>query len=130
MIKINFNIPPDFQVDQRALQRRAEQVLTDYLVDEVQFDLSIVDVAQMTTLNEQWLHHSGSTDVLSFPQGTIKENDFPLLPDQLRHLGEIVICYPVAVAAAQKRGKLVTAQLEFYLEHGLMHLLGYHHEAD
>jgi probable rRNA maturation factor len=44
------------------------------------------------------------------------------------HLGDIVISFPEAVRAAKRFGKLVDKQICFYLEHGLMHLLGYHHD--
>lgn len=83
----------------------------------------------MKILNESQLKHQGTTDVLSFPQHE-KNNleDFPLPPAFAPHLGDVVISFPEAVQTAKKFGKLVDEQLAFYLEHGLMHLLGYHHD--
>jgi len=67
--------------------------------------------------------------VLSFPQHEKKQlNDFPLPSGEPTHLGEIVISFPQAVVMAKRYGKMVDDQLSLYLEHGLMHLLGYHHE--
>jgi len=43
-------------------------------------------------------------------------------------LGDIVVSFPEAVATAKRFGKLVDGQICFYVEHGLMHLLGFHHE--
>lgn len=83
----------------------------------------------MKELNESKLHHEGTTDVLSFPQHERHQlDDFPLPAEIPPHLGDIVICYPVAVKAAQRYGKMVDEQIGFFLEHGLMHLLGYHHD--
>jgi probable rRNA maturation factor len=72
--------------------------------------------------------------VLSFPQQdpeqpdkSFKEEpkDAPALP---RQLGDIVVCFPEAVKEAQKLGRMVDDQICFLVEHGLMHLLGYHHD--
>jgi probable rRNA maturation factor len=43
------------------------------------------------------------------------------------HLGDIVISFPAAVDNARRFGKKVDDQICFFVEHGLMHLLGYHH---
>jgi probable rRNA maturation factor len=89
----------------------------------------VVGARKIKLLNESKLHHMGSTDVLSFPQHEKHQlNDFPLPPEMPPHLGDIVISYPEAINTARKFGKLVDDQVSFYLEHGLMHLLGYHHD--
>jgi probable rRNA maturation factor len=82
----------------------------------------------MKHLNETVVKHEGVTDVLSFPHHEKDQlHDWPLPAGVPPQLGEIVICFPVAVKEAKTRGKMVDAQLKFYLEHGLMHLLGHHH---
>ena len=55
-------------------------------------------------------------------------DDAVLADGQLRQLGDIVVCYPVARAEAAKKGKLVDDQLCFLVDHGMHHLLGFHHE--
>jgi len=65
---------------------------------------------------------------LSFPQHEKnKLDDFPLPEGVPPHLGDIVVCFPVAVKEAEKFGRLVDDQISFYVEHSLLHLLGYHH---
>jgi len=66
---------------------------------------------------------------LSFPQHEKdKLDDFPLPAGMPPHLGDVVLSFPEAVKTAKKYGKRVDQQLCFYLEHGMMHLLGYHHD--
>jgi rRNA maturation RNase YbeY len=55
-------------------------------------------------------------------------NDFPLPEGFPPHLGDIVVSFPEAVNNARKYGKMVDDQICFFIEHGMMHLLGYHHD--
>lgn len=127
MIQINYFIDPQFSVDQSALEQTAKQLLAEYEVDDVQLDLSVVSEDKIKQLNQEYMQRGGVTDVLSFPQQALGKNQFPANSEELLHLGDIVICYPVAEKAANQSSKSVTDQLSFYLEHGLLHLLGYHH---
>ena len=99
------------------LRRLARWLLIDKL-GRNNFDLSIQLVAApaMAQLNEQFLQHSGSTDVITF--------DYTETGSAVLH-GEIVIC--LADAAAQAREFRVTWQSELarYLIHGLLHLIDY-----
>lgn len=98
-------------------------------MNDVQCDVSVVGSRKIKQLNEKYLDHEGDTDVLSFPQLKHGQSDqFPAPEEALTHLGEVVISFPEAVAKAKRYGKMVDEQLCFYLEHGLMHLLGYHHD--
>ncbi len=71
----------------------------------------------------------GATDVLSFPLND-SSDDRPFIssPDGILRLGDIVVCYSVAVEEALEKQCKVDSQIQFLAEHGLMHLLGYHHE--
>ncbi len=129
MIKVNFFISSRYQVDRDTLRTKVKQVLQDNNVDDVQLDVAVVGKRKIKQLNEEQLKHEGATDVLSFPNFNNKQQiqQFPHPDDELPHLGEIVISFPEAVETAKRYGKMVDNQLSFYLEHGLMHLLGYHH---
>jgi len=128
MLKINFFNECQQNIDQSAIEKKAAKVLQEYGVDDVQFDLSMVSPEKIQEYNEKYLNHQGKTDVLSFPHHTAQQRqDVPLPPGELLHLGEILICLEVAEQAATDSGRSLTDQLCFYTEHGLMHLLGYHH---
>jgi len=129
MIQVNFFIGSRYPVKRKLLRETVERVLANHNIANAQVDISIVGSRKITTLNESQLKHSGETDVLSFPQHEKNAlNDFPLAAEILPHLGDIVISFPEAVRSAKKYGRLVDNQICFYLEHGLMHLMGYHHD--
>ena len=129
MIKINLYVGSRYPVNRKIIRECASNLLTNHQIDHAQVDVSIVGSRKIKQLNEERLQHQGVTDVLSFPQHEKDQlNEVPLPSDIPPHLGDVVICYPVAVDYARRYGKLVDQQLCFYLEHGLMHLLGYHHD--
>ena len=88
---------------------------------ESEVHIVIVDDARMTELNEQFLGHPGSTDVLAF--AFVAEN--PLPPDdEVQVAGEIYVCLDVAVAAAGEYGNSLGEECVLYAVHGMLHLLG------
>ena len=129
MIVINLFIGSRSPVNRKLLRQAAKSVLAEHNVSHAQVDVSVVGTRKIKHLNESELKHSGETDVLSFPQHERKQlDDFPMPEGIPPHLGDIVISFPEAVSSARKYGKCVDDQLCFYLQHGLLHLLGYHHE--
>jgi probable rRNA maturation factor len=130
MIKVNFFNKKQFEFDQEKLVAKIEQVLKEHKIEHAQLDLSLVGNKKITQLNEQYLNHSGPTDVLSFPtyENVDQIKKAPASSDQPPHIGQLVISYPYVLAEAKSSGKSLANQLSFYIEHGLLHLLGYHHE--
>lgn len=129
MIRVNFFIGSRYPVDRPKLRERVATVLKQHNIDHAQVDVSVVGQRKIKRLNEEQLQHAGPTDVLSFPHHDKHRLDEVPLPAIIPpHLGDIVISFPEAVKTARRFGKRVDDQLCFYLEHGLMHLLGYHHE--
>lgn len=129
MIITNLHIGSRFPVNRAVLRETVTRVLQHHGVEEAQVEVSVVGQRKMKQLNEGLMKHEGTTDVLSFPQHERHQlNDFPMPAGMPPLLGDVVICFPVAVENARRYGKRVDEQLAFYLEHGLMHLLGYHHD--
>ncbi len=129
MIQTNLFVGSRYPVNRKLIRSRVQEFLKDKGVDHAMVDVSIVGKRKIKQLNEGQLKHEGITDVLSFPQHEKKQlEDFPLPEGMPPHLGDVVICFPVAVSTARRFGRMVDDQIVFYLEHGLMHLLGYHHE--
>lgn len=129
MIEINLFVGSRYPVNRKKVREAAKVLLKEHGIDHAQIDVSIVGTRKIKELNESKLKHKGDTDVLSFPQHDRGElNDFPLPEGIPPHLGDIVISFPKAVTTAKRYGKMVDDQICFYLEHGLMHLMGYHHD--
>jgi probable rRNA maturation factor len=80
--------------------------------------VAIVPDARVRALNRQYRRKDRATDVLSFPAGE---------PGQL---GDVVIAYGVARRQAAEAGHPIATELRVLALHGLLHLLGYDHEAD
>lgn len=129
MIHIELVIGSRYLVNRKKIRDSAVRVLQEHRISHGQISISIVGARKIKSLNEGMLKHEGVTDVLSFPQQNhTSERGFPLPEGMPPHLGDIVICFPVAVQQAKRYGKRVDDQLNFYTEHGLLHLLGYHHD--
>lgn len=129
MILVNVYIGSRYPVDRKKMRSAVARVLQAHGIDHAQVDISVVGSRKMKELNESKLKHEGTTDVLSFPQHERHDlHDFPLPAEIPPHLGDIVVSFPEAVKTARRFGKMVDDQICFYIEHGLMHLLGYHHD--
>ena len=83
-------------------------------------DLSIAIVSdrRMRALNRQFRGKDKVTDVLSFPA------------DSRGFMGDIVIAAGVSKRQAREAGHSAQTELRVLALHGLLHLLGYDHEAD
>lgn len=87
---------------------------------DTELSLRLVDIEEMTGLNQTWRGKSGPTNVLSFPSDLPDELNLPLL-------GDIVICAPVVKREAREQGKPLDAHWAHMTIHGTLHLLGYDH---
>ncbi len=115
-------------LDLTAFERLAAFVLErEEAPDAVELSVAVVEIAEMTELNERYRGKEGPTDVLSF------ECDDPcavVSPGEPVALGDVVIAPEVAEAQAAEYGHTVEQELNLLLVHGVLHLLGYDHEDD
>ncbi len=96
-------------------------------------ELSIVlcDNDYIKELNRTYRGFDSATDVLSFAMNE-KSADEPIYGDEdgVDLLGDIVISVEKAMEQAQEYGHAFTRELGFLIVHGILHLLGYDHEAE
>jgi len=86
--------------------------------------VALVDVAEMSALNERYRDKQGPTDVLSFP---CDDPDAMVAEGEPVTLGDIIIAPEVAEEHAREYGQTIEAELNLLLVHGVLHLLGYDH---
>jgi len=91
-----------------------------------QVSIALVSDATMRRLNRDFRRVDRPTDVLSFPAAepggrTRGPGDF---------LGDLAIATGVAGRQAREMGHSLQTELRILALHGLLHLLGYDHEAD
>lgn len=84
--------------------------------------ISYVDGRIMRKLNREHRGISQVTDILSFPVKPEK--------GAFQHLGDLVICLPVAEKIAKKLKVSRRREVETLVIHGFLHLCGYDHEKD
>ena len=107
----------------RKLDTRLLRVITRWLLSDAlqvqTFQLAVYVVApdEMTHLNETFLKHKGSTDVLTF--------DYSEDAEATSVLGEIFVCAEEAVIQSARFRTDWRSELVRYVVHGTLHLLGY-----
>ena len=100
--------------------------------------LTAVTEDEIRQINRENRNIDRATDVLSFPMLEFKEGklavpveecDYELDKDGNRvfNLGDIVLCYDIAVKQAEEYGHSVEREVLFLIAHSLLHLLGYDH---
>ena len=111
-----------YLVSRDKIRQAIKSLLVSERLNDVEVSISIVGARKIRKLNRQWRQIDKETDVLSFPLEEARD-----ITGTLR-LGDIVVCYPVAIKQAQTENKLVDDKINELVEHGLRHLLGQHHE--
>jgi len=99
--------------------------------------IAIVSDAAIRRLNRTYRGVNRATDVLSFPaegpvaQGSkVGRTTEPRKSLKRRYLGDIAIAMGVAGRQARAEGHALSTEVRVLALHGLLHLLGYDHEAD
>ncbi len=118
------------RVEAAWLRKLTEKVLLAEKAGQgAEVSLYITGEKKIHDLNKQFLDEDRPTDVLSFPMLEGRGGwEFVEAPDKTVHLGEVIICYPVAVRQAEEHGHSVEKEIAILLVHGLLHLLGYDHD--
>ena len=101
----------------RRLRDRARRYLSAVGRADAELSILLVGDAAIRRLNRAWRGKDAATDVLSFPQAA---PGGPLL-------GDVVISLDTAERVARREGRGVGAELDRYLAHGILHLLGHDH---
>lgn len=76
--------------------------------------------------------HVGQQDIKVGESGELNfdlKQDAPL-QHTLPHVGQLVLCLAVINANATAAGQPLSRELEWVVEHGMLHLVGFHHEHD
>jgi probable rRNA maturation factor len=128
MIKVSVNKQSNYPVGVTALKKKLSAfLLKQGIVSSAEVSVAIVGEAKMMEIGNKYLKDKKLHNVLSFTPGETKVN-FIFPPDGIIHLGEIIICYPLAVREAGEENVLTNERVCELAEHGALHLLGIHHK--
>ena len=96
-------------------------------LDNVSFNLIIVDNEYIHELNRDYRNIDRETDVITF---ALEDEDSIILPNDERVLGDIYISIDKASSQALEYGHSLLRELSFLAVHGFYHLLGYDHMTE
>lgn len=103
------------------LRRIIRCLLTDLLaIQTADLGVFIVAAPEMARLNERFLGHAGTTDVITFDYA-----DAAAVHSVPELHGEIFVCLDEAVTQARRFRTSWPAELVRYIVHGVLHLRGY-----
>jgi len=129
-VRVTIDSGARYKVDRAGIRQVVERTVRDQgVVSEAEVNVSMVGERKMKELHEKYMETYEATDVLSFPlEDSHDGSGFVPYPDKILRLGDIVVCYPVAVRQAGENNRMVDEEIAFLVEHGCLHLLGVHHE--
>ncbi|MGD1089893.1 MAG: rRNA maturation RNase YbeY [Verrucomicrobiota bacterium] len=105
------------KINSRLLKKIVGTLLTELEIQETELGINLVAAPKMALVNETFLQHKGSTDVITFDYRDKTEGTF------LR--GELFVCVDEAFLQALKYGTNWQSEVVRYIVHGVLHLLGH-----
>ena len=96
-------------------------------LENVSFNLIIVDNDYIHELNKNYRNIDRETDVITF---ALEDEDTLVMPSDERILGDIYISIDRARSQAEDFGHSLLRELSFLAVHGFYHLLGYDHMTE
>lgn len=130
MISVLFKADSKYPIERKRLRKTVQKFLSEQgIKHDINVGVIIVGDRKMQELNKKYHQTEGTTDVLSFSQmeSTDEDPGEPKLMD-LDYLGDVVVSWPQAVKQAIERNQTVDDEIDFLVQHGLLHLLGIHHD--
>jgi probable rRNA maturation factor len=125
-VKILIYVESRYKVSRKRIKSAIWSVLEENrVVSPMEVSVAIVGDRKMAKLNKQYRNKEGTTNVLSFP---LSEGAPSYLPTDIMRLGDIVISYPMVIKEASAQEKMVDDRVDELVQHGMLHLLGLHHE--
>jgi len=118
------------KLDVRQLRKTAMALLGELQVAKAELGVTFVADKEMTLVNETFLQHEGSTDVITFDHTPEQESRRKVVRDAIH--GELFICVDEAIRQAKRFRTTWQSELTRYIVHGVLHLLGHddHRAAD
>lgn len=122
-----FFVESRYKINRKRLKQAITATLDENGVKTpVEISVAIVGDRKMSMLNKKYRDKEGTTNILSFP---VQEGEKMELPqDNIVRLGDIVISYPVLIKESASEDMLVDDRADMLIRHGLLHLMGIHHQ--
>jgi probable rRNA maturation factor len=103
------------EINVRLLKQIVNGLFAELIVAEAELGINLVGAREMTLVNETFLQHEGSTDVITFDHSKKRK--------QLH--GELFVCVDEAILQAKVFKTNWQSEIIRYIVHGVLHLLGH-----
>jgi probable rRNA maturation factor len=124
------------KINRRRLKKIANALLAELEIKKAEIGICLATAPEMTRLNETFLKHKGSTDVITFDYANkVAQASRLPRPSNRRQSssrdgcatlhGEIFVCVDEAVLQARQFGTSWQSEVIRYLVHGVLHLLAF-----
>ncbi len=108
------------KINTRLFKQIVGELFCELEIADAELGINLVATREMTLVNETFLQHTGTTDVITFDHAEKKQAK----PTHSIH-GELFICVNVALTQAKVFQTTWQAEIVRYIVHGVLHLLGY-----
>lgn len=105
------------------LKKYVEHITKKLEIEQAIFNIILVNEQEIHDLNKNYRGVDRKTDVITFAL----EDGATFKNPEIRMLGDIYLCIPVAYEQAQIYGHSRIREICFLATHGVLHLLGYDH---
>ena len=116
-----------YKVNRKRIKQTVENVVTkNEISSPVEVSVAIVGDRKMRELSKKYKGEDKTRNILSFSQ--TEGEAIPVSNGETLRLGDIVLSYPQVIRDASRDEMLVDDKVDQLVEHGMLHLLGVHHE--
>jgi probable rRNA maturation factor len=123
------------KINSRRLKQIVSALLAELKIERAELGINLVSSQEMARVNQQFLQHEGSTDVITFDHRDVgqasrlsqsnKSNDGDRRDACPTVYGELYICMGDAVSQALEVQTSWQSEIVRYIVHGTLHLLGH-----
>ncbi len=110
------------KINARLLKQVVAVLLAELEIHEAELGINLVAAREMTLVNETFLQHEGSTDVITFDH---QNCELRAAGCELEIHGELFVCMDDAIAQAKAFKTTWQSEVVRYIVHGVLHLLGH-----
>jgi probable rRNA maturation factor len=128
MTKVNVLIFVEsrYKINRRRIKAAVEKTIDkNEIASPVEVSIAVVGDRKMRELSKKYKGEDKTRNVLSF---SLTEGQPAQMPNDILRLGDVVLSFPQVIKDASRDEMLVDDKIDELIEHGLLHLLGLHHE--
>lgn len=124
-ITVPIYVESRYKVNRRAIKKIVDETIRkNGVVGDAEVSIAVVGDRKMRAMNKKYRGMDKTTNVLSFSQ---VEGEATPFPGGKLFLGDVIVSYPVVIIESARENMLIDDKINELIEHGVLHLLGFHH---